>query len=226
VLTLNVYDRVFFVRATEYGTAFTLDVDHRQYLVSARHVVGAAKEISIFHEEKWKSIPVSHVGNGVGEVDVAVLAPAVRLSSEIELEPSVGGYFLGQDVYFAGFPYKMFSHGGDMMYGRPLPFVKKGILSAGMQPNDEAKRLYIDAINNEGFSGGPLIFVRPGTLDCRVMGVVSKFKIAYEPVLDAQYERTELQVPYNTGFLVAYSIKHVLDLIRKNPIGIPIASAA
>lgn len=30
---------------------------------------------------------------------------------------------------------------------------------------------------------------------------------------------------YNTGFLVAYGINHALDVIRRNPIGLPVLDA-
>lgn len=158
MLTLNVYDRVFFVRGAVYGTAFSIDVDGKQYLVTARHVFNPDDELKIFHERKWKQCPVTLVGSGEGEVDVCVLAPQYRLSSDIPLDPAIGDFILGQDAYFVGYPYKMWSEGGDIMHGRPLPFVKKGTISAGMDPTDDVKRIYLDAINNEGFSGGPWLW--------------------------------------------------------------------
>lgn len=220
MLTFNVYDRVFFVQGTNFGTAFTIDVDNRQYLISAQHVVGSGEGLKLFHEHSWRDCRASFVGSGEGEIDITVLAPKTRLSPEIKLDPAIGGFILGQDVYFVGYPYKMWSEGGDVMFGRPLPFVKKGILSAGMNPRDEVKRLYVDAISNEGFSGGPVVAAMPNTINYHVIGVVSKFKIEYEPVIDSQDEDTGLRVAYNTGFLLAYSMKHALDIISNNPIGL------
>lgn len=225
MLTFNVYDRVFFVRGLDYGTGFTVDVDSRQYLVSARHVVGdevGRHGLSVFYARQWQSLPTEFVGAGVGEIDITVLAPKVRLSPALPLEPSVGGFALGQEVFFAGYPYKMWSDGGAVMRGRPLPFVKRGTLSAAMDQADEIKRLYVDATCNLGFSGGPLVFASPGTTELRVAGVVSKFKIEYESVVTVDGEDSGMRVAYNTGFLVAYSIKYALDLIRANPIGLPI----
>ena len=222
MLTLNVYDRVFFVKSSAYGTAFSIDVDGRQYLVSAKHIVNPDGEFKIYYDNKWKQLPVTLVGTGVGEIDVSVLAPKYRLSSNIKLNPAIGDFILGQDAYFVGFPYKMWSEGGDIMQGRPLPFVKKGAISAGMDPTDSIKRIYIDAINNEGFSGGPLVVAKPNTIDYRVIGVVSKFRIEHEPVIDNEDKDTGLKVAYNTGFMIAYSMKHVLDIIHNNPIGLPI----
>ena len=120
----------------------------------------------------------------------------------------------------------MHANGGELMYGRPLPFVKKGTLSAGWDPEDSVKRLYVDAINNEGFSGGPLVFQEHSSGKLKVAAVVSKFKTEDEPVLDALGKETGLKVQYNTGFLIAYGINHALDIIRKNPVGLPIQAAA
>jgi hypothetical protein len=102
MITFNVLDRIFFIRGAEYGTAFTLDRDGRQYLVTARHLLGTdagRSAIEVFHDDQWKSLPVRVVGFGVGEVDVAVLAPAVRLSEDIQLEPSMGGSRLHKTCY-------------------------------------------------------------------------------------------------------------------------------
>jgi hypothetical protein len=221
LLTFNVYDRVFFVLGLEYGTAFTLDHDGRQYLVTAQHIIGPnpeQKSIQLFHDKQWKTFSTRVVGFGTGEIDVAVLAPGLQLSPEHRLEPSVGGFLLGQDMFFAGYPFKMWADGGELMYGRPLPFVKKGVLSAFHSLGD-TKVLWVDAINNEGFSGGPLVFQSGAANELKVTGVVSKFRITEEPVLDAEYRPTGMCVQYHAGFLIAYSIKHVIDLIERNPIG-------
>lgn len=226
MLTFNVYDRVFFIHAAEYGTAFTLDRGRRQYVVTARHIFGedpARRSIKFFHEKQWKSLAVQVVGIGVGEIDIAVLAPNMQLSPEHSLEPSIGGFVLGQDMFFVGYPFKMWADGGPMMCGRPLPFVKKGTLSA-FETLSDPKILWIDAINNEGFSGGPLVFQSNLPNEFKIAGVVSKYRIAEEPVLDAECKPTGLHVEYHAGFLLAYSIKHVTDLIDRNPTGFPLPS--
>ena len=224
MLTFNVYDRVFFVCGERYGTAFSFDVDGRQYLISARHVIGeqANSTLKLYINKQWIDGPTTVVGVGRGEIDITVLAPSKRLSEDIELEPSLA-LVLGQDVYFAGFPLKMHANAGELMYGRPMPFVKKGTLSAGWDPEDSVKRLYVDAINNEGFSGGPLVFQEHTTGKLKVAAVVSKYRTEDEPVLGRDGEETGMTVKYNTGFLIAYSIKHALDLIKQNPVGLLVA---
>lgn len=211
------------MRGERYGTAFSLDVDGRQYLISARHVVGdlADSTLKLHINKHWIDVPTTVVGVGRGEIDITVLAPLKRLSEDIELEPSLA-LMLGQDVYFAGYPLKMHANAGELMYGRPLPFVKKGTLSAGWDPDDPVKRLYVDAINNEGFSGAPLVFQEHATGKLKVAAVVSKYKTEDEPVIGKDGEETGMTVKYNTGFLIAYSIKHALDLIKLNPVGLQV----
>lgn len=146
----------------------------------------------------------------------------------------IGGISFGQDVYFVGFPYKMYISDDGSLNGFPISFVKKGVLSA-IENDNGAVTLFVDAINNEGFSGGPLIWTETFTTKdgfivskntYRVFGVVSKFKTETEPVIDiVDYEgekiniKTNMIIEYNTGFLVGYSIKHALDLIDRHPIG-------
>jgi hypothetical protein len=76
--------------------------------------------------------------------------------------------------------------------------------------------LSVDAINNEGFSGGPLsYFLNGNTDDPRIAGVVSNYRIEHEAVIDGDGNATKMTVPYNTGFLVAHDIKHALELIKR-----------
>ena len=222
MLTFNVYDRVFFVKGQQYGTAFTLDVGNRQYLITAKHLLEPflpSSTVCVFRNDRWHDLAVRLVGLGSGDIDVAVVAPTIRLSSDIPLDATIGGFALGQDVYFCGFPFKMHADGGAEMYGHPLPFVKKGILSA-FEHNTDEKRLWIDAINNEGFSGGPLVFRPPGRNDFQVMGVVSKFHLSEEMVVDSEGEDSGNRVRLNSGFLIAYGMKPVLEIIERNPIGL------
>ena len=86
MLTFNVYDRVFFIKGCngDYATAFTIDVDSRQYLIGAKHVLGEDGQISsiaLFHNGLWEDISVNFIGTAQGEIDITVLAPHVRLSA-------------------------------------------------------------------------------------------------------------------------------------------------
>ena len=224
MITTNVLTRVFFIRAERYGSAFTIDHGGKQYLVTARHLLGRVEDIDaifVFHDREWKSLPVQVVGVRRDEPDIAVLSAPVRLSPPFPLEATSARLILGQDVYFAGYPYKMWVDGGDAMGGRPVPFVKKGSVS-NLELSPELAVFWIDALNNEGFSGGPLLYRTEAGGELKAAGVVSRFKTEHECVLGFDGEPTGDTVEYNTGFLVAYGVRHALELIDRNPIGFPL----
>jgi hypothetical protein len=217
MILLKVLHRTFFIKCVQYGTAFTMDVDGIEYLVTAKHLLDASArkfELEIFHDKKWLRDSVTVVGHGVGEIDISVLRTNSRLTPPgFDVTLSMGDLALGQDVYFLGFPYKMWGDVGSFMGGLPLPFAKKGALSSLSFETPQV--LYVDAINNEGFSGGPLFFYPIGKPnELRIAGIVSKFRVEHEAVLDEHGDPTKMTVPYNTGFLVAYGIKHALELVR------------
>ena len=133
----------------------------------------------------------------------------------------------GQRVYFLGFPFGW--DGGAEYINRdfPIPFVKTGIVSAIIEGTDS--RIFIDGHNNKGFSGGPVVFTPSGQqrTQFRVAGVVAHYPTpiaepvvdkAGRPILDAQSEPVAYFVE-NQGFVVAFNIRHVTDLIDANPIG-------
>jgi len=217
MILTNILYRTFFIKAEQYGTAFTIEENGSEYLVTARHLLDLnddAPVIRIFHNEAWRDIQTKVVGHGRGEIDITVLQTKTRLTGEeYVVIPSMGEIALGQDVFFLGFPYKMWGDVGDFMGGLPCPFAKKGTLSSLSATRPQV--MYIDAINNEGFSGGPLFFYPAGRPhELRIAGVVSKFRVEHEAVLDEMGNQTKMTVPYNTGFLVAYGISHALQIIR------------
>ncbi|QNN77259.1 trypsin-like peptidase domain-containing protein [Pseudoxanthomonas mexicana] len=225
MITSNVYNRVFFIKAADYGTAFAIDHNDKQYLVTARHLVDSSNQrtIKFFFNRQWVDIEVELIGLGSGETDIAVFRANVLLcTKELFLEPSSKDMAISQDVYFVGYPYKMWTDAGNSMNGRPCPFVKKGILSSAFVGDDGVPRMYVDALNNPGFSGGPIVFQPPSKTDFKVAGIVSKFKIEFEQVIDPDGDHTEMTVAYNTGFLIGYDISKAIEIIDRNPNGLPI----
>ena len=193
MVPMNIVRRTLFIKGKLYGTAFTLDVNNLQYLITAKHLlcnVGDRQELQIYRNNTWTSESASIVGRGLGEIDIAVLRLEARLPhDEFVVTPSFAELELGQDVYFLGFPFKMSMDYGDLMGGYPGPFVKKGNFSA--VSFGDPKMFYIDAINNEGFSGGPLYFIPRGRPnEVHIAGVVSKYRTEPEPVLDDQGKMT------------------------------------
>ncbi|MCY3627175.1 MAG: serine protease [Gammaproteobacteria bacterium] len=226
--------RVFQIKwGDSLGTAFAIDRNNRQYLITARHVVeGIAQtdNIEIYHEDQWKHINVSLVGSGEGSIDVAILSCSVRLAPPLTLVASAQGISHGQPLYFLGFPFgwrwetKVITD-----HKFPTPFVKAGILSGAL---DDFSLLVIDGHGNQGFSGGPVVFQPDGpwSNELRVAGVVSSLPSPLSPIVNeegciiAKEDNAPLgYVQENAGFIVAVTINHAIELIDANPIGLPLA---
>jgi len=225
MITSNVIHRVFRIQwGTGQGTAFAIDIDAKQYLVTARHVVSdfpGQAAISVFSNSAWVELPVQLVGHAKGDVDISVLAPSRLLTPpELALEPMSKGVVYGQDVYFLGFPYDFL---GKYVFGQdgwPLPFVKKATVSLF-----DGAVFLLDGHNNPGFSGGPVVFVQSAGDPFRVAAVVSGYQAVAQPVY-AGHEETALTYDYNTGIIVTHAINGALELIERNPIGFEIGGTA
>ena len=215
----NVLQRVFHIsHENKAGTCFTIDVEGRQYLITAKHLVQSIQKpcaVQMYHDGEWKGLQVDLVGHGAKCVDLTVLASEMQISPTHPLEPTAEGLILGQDVLFLGFPYGITSDSGNNNNRFPFPLVKKGIISA--LPQGNVSDLFLDGHNNPGFSGGPVVYeVVKGTLN--VAGVVSGYLSKLEPVYD-EHGATALQHDYNTGIVRVTSIMHAVNLIRANPVG-------
>ncbi len=218
LITANVIHRVFRIRyGQQGGSAFSIDVDGRQYLVTAKHVLAqllGKNHIEIFANGNWSKLPVELVGHAP-DADITVLAADRRLTpSGLPLEPTSEGLAYSQEVFFLGFPYNILSTYIFEGEGYPPPLVKKAIVSSVINSNV----FLLDGHNNPGFSGGPVVFIVPGQTDLKIAGVVSGYRAEAEPIF-AGDQKTQLWYPYNTGIIVAYFIHHATTLIRKNPIG-------
>ena len=68
--TDRILKRTFRIRCgSQTGTCFTVDVEERRYLVTARHIAGAidrSADVEIAHEGNWKTLSVQLVGHGDG----------------------------------------------------------------------------------------------------------------------------------------------------------------
>jgi S1-C subfamily serine protease len=216
--TSNILNRTIFIKAESYGSAFVIDIDNSEYIVTAKHLLpeeAPLKSIQIREYSTWATYPATEVGRARGETDIAVLKIEKRLvNGYLPVTPSITGLCLGQDVLFVGFPYKLEGDVGHLENGRPLGYVKKGTVSVLDSNNQPA--LVLDATNNVGFSGGPVVFIPPGgdPKDMRLAAIVSKFRIEELPVISPDGNDTGQTVYSNSGFLYAYNISHAVRIIR------------
>lgn len=222
MITTNVIDRTFNIQVgNSIGTCFTIDVNSKQYLVTAKHVVkdlNGTCDIRIFHENQWKNIQVTVVGHCKGDIDISVLTAQLQLSPTNPLEATSARLAYGQDVFFLGFPYGMKGDVGSLNRDFPLPFVKKAIVSCMYITDNGTQINLLDGHNNPGFSGGPVVFKEPNKNYYKVASVISAFKFTKEPIYEGD-NLLPLSYIYNTGIIYSFGIKHACDLIELNPIG-------
>ena len=236
----HILQRVFFIKYGEkYGASFTIDVQGRQYLITARHLVEGIKEgdsIGLFHENQWKSLKAKPLYLEPAEVDIVVLALPIQISPSYPLELGVVGLCISQTTYFLGFPYGQGVDARTLNNGFPLPFVKQGICSAILFSPQKYAVLFLDGMNNPGFSGGPIVFFDRDSHKLTVAGVVTRYRNQEDKVLkpsmekhnkakssaealDEEYVETDMIVRSNAGIVIGYGINTALEAIAKNPIG-------
>ena len=176
MLTTNIIQRVLFVKFQNgVGTGFTLEKEGKQYLISAKHVFsGLTKtdEIEIYNERKKKKLQVTPIFCSNDELDIIAFDIGDKKITPIHpIEIGMDGIQFAEDAYFLGFPYGLSTDSGEINNKYPFPFVKKCIISS---INFNNKQIYLDGHNNRGFSGGPVVVMRPGN-KIKVIGVVSGF---------------------------------------------------
>jgi hypothetical protein len=258
-VTTNALFRTLMIQTTiERGTAFLIDVDNREYWITAKHLFTGIKTgpagiyaqktttvslLSQFGEgehgrnQRWITESFTVIDPGK-DVDILVLVPSHPLTSGASLKLDAGaGIGIGADCEFLGFPY-----GGGWMAHLDsgqwvwLPYIKHCTISAIF--SEDPKFWILDGINNEGFSGGPVLFsTGPNQV---VFAVISGFHQEVLEVLPAQTpdgnptgfvppppelpdgksKPTEKQVvKSNSGFIIAFDITSAITAIRNNPIG-------
>jgi hypothetical protein len=236
--TTNMLARVLMVQSVERGTIFMLDVDQREYWITAKHILTGAKHppygvidkktvsLRILNpggqNEDWLDETFSVI-DPEKDIDIVVLAPSESLLKVpmATIPASSEGILLGGECEFLGFAFGtawrgVYAGGGTSW----TPFVKRCTVAAlGVVPD---KVWILDGINNGGFSGGPVFFGTGNQL--KILGVVSGYKtepadvLPKNPTVGNQVAPTE-KVDVNTGFFLAYDISYAVDAIHKTPIG-------
>ena len=189
---------------------------HKQvvYLVTAAHLFPKdvpPKTIEIFHNNNWELLSVNSYISA--KYDMAILQTGLPINPGLpNLDLSGGGYILGQDMYMVGFPYPNGISYTSLEFNRnrPLPFVKKTCLS-GASPNHDI--LFLDGHNNQGFSGGPVVFYDYQEHVFKVLGVISGYISHIGEVISTS--DTKLFYQENSGIAIAYNIRHALDIIER-----------
>lgn len=168
-VTANAIKNVYQIKIQDAsGTAFTLQVDGGQYLITAKHLVrglkadGTEETINIMKlnaqasDTKWEPLKV-RVFPCHDPIDIAVLVADKALILNMPLEPKPLKMFYGQEAYFLGFPFGLSMTGGGLDAPYPIPILKRGTLAAFSDEGGFHLELF-DGLNNIGFSGAPVVF--------------------------------------------------------------------
>lgn len=258
-----------FMIATNFGsgTTFSIDVDNREYWITAKHVFTGKKTgpAGVFdtkrvqanilsltgdgnegHDQHWLTETFTVIDPGK-DIDIVVLVPdhlLLAYQRDSSLKVGSDGIGLGGDCEFLGFPY---GGGWKTQYQDDkdpnkkewvwLRFVKHCTPSAQVQQNG-IRIWLLDGINNEGFSGGPVLY---GTgPNQEAFAVISGFYTEPLEVLPAPnpggrqassvppppelpgpkpQEKPKEIVNANSGFIIAFDIEPAIKAIQNNPIG-------
>jgi Trypsin-like peptidase domain len=217
------------------GTCFAIDVDDKQYVITARHVVNSIKDgeaIQIYINGAWVELKVKLILPQDSSVDIAALVVDRLVAPRMEVVAAdVGSAVISQDVYFLGFPFGLASQVANQK-NMHLPFIKKAILSAVDGRRESGAILYLDGYNNPGFSGGPVIFANYEKGDrLEIIGVISGYRnnpievqeeivdVSASPSVDSQ-KKVVHYILENTGIIVANNLSEIVKAIRLKPIGL------
>lgn len=221
--TLDILGHVFAISVSKeaHGSAYAYPINGTYFLITADHVVSdinydTPSTINVHRDGEWHEITAIRLD--IRELcdtpgyDLAVLAtnmPPYVTEEPIALSP--GNVYLGQDLYFLGFPY--FNDGinypiQEIMYKFPLPFLKKAILSAMNMPF-----IYFDGHNNEGFSGGPIIFWDHTERKHKLLGIVSGYLAHNGEVQNIKTSSRQFYAE-NSGIGVGMNIGPIVQLLE------------
>ncbi|HEV8577732.1 MAG TPA: serine protease [Thermoanaerobaculia bacterium] len=232
VPTSNVLYRVLRLRTTAVtGSAFTIEVDGKQYLITARHNLkdfGSDGEIDLWLGGRWSRMRAHAIYPAREDVDIAALDLGRTVTVTYALEPTSAGLTLGQQVYFLGYPAGTpGSLPAPAGFGE-IPFLKSGVISAIDTRDPQANILYLDGQNNPGFSGGPIVFWHARSRRFRIAGVVRGYRNEALPVLKKKNLGDPLAGAYNdlytranSGIVVGFDIRHIVDAIRAAKRSVP-----
>ncbi len=156
-----------------YGTGFVVDVSLSQYVITATHLYpieslpeGVKWNFQFRHNRQWRTEMVDlSSSRSKGDLLVFKLQTPILVRNNISYGGE--GLYLGQEVWFAGFPDIDDLH-EESNYGLPTPHVRHGWVESG---KDDTYR--IDAIAAGGYSGGPVIYRDGPTEQVKLLGIVS-----------------------------------------------------
>lgn len=220
----EILKKVFLLKyGSNTGTCFLVSINSNDYLITAKHIFSntlsfnASIEIEILRNDGWVKLTPTLLTHENPNIDIAVLDLNTKDPNESLFDIGSKNYYLSQECFFLGFPFglKIDDNEGNINNGFPLPFVKKGIISAFISDSTKMTQIFLDGHNNPGFSGGPVVITNYGSDNkhkMRIIGVISAYlneeKIVKTPLGDFKNKE-------NSGIVLCYAFDHVFEIIKR-----------
>lgn len=216
----TVLQRVFELKVEgEVGTAFIVETAKGKFLVTARHLfekIGFPNTGQLFvsKDGKWEKIDNQIHYHKDSSIDIAVVKTSYfdKMSFD-KVKYSSSEMLFSQELFILGYPYGLKTEFYNINRGYPFPFIKKGIFSG------KAKEVIIaDCDNNQGFSGGPVVFHeiigQEYSTEISIAGVVHGY---FKHTIDVVNNKKENvgHTYENSGMTIIYPIEFALDIIRE-----------
>lgn len=216
MITANIIQRVF--RISHKGrtaSAYTIEKDENQYLISASHVFDGTLEIpsvTIYQDGRWKDICVQTVYNSRDVGDTIVFKLPYDISPRHKISLGVENVIWGTWAYFLGFPFGKTNPDKGINNNFPIPFIKAGLISGLNLEREGLITIFLDGHNNKGFSGGPVVWVNPqDRKEIQIIGTVSSY-LTESPIHTQTLDDIK-DYGTNAGIIETFWIKNILNLI-------------
>ena len=216
----SVLQRVFkiLVGVNNIGTSFIVENSKGKFLVTAKHIfkkVGYPDKAQICVDQSGTWIPIDNqiFYHTDDKIDIAVVKTSYFDNMNFEkVNNSSKGFIFSQELFILGYPYAFDSALYAQNRGYPIPYIKKGIFSGKC-----GRVLFLDCDNNQGFSGGPVIYRKyeqEGFSDeTSIAGIVSGYYPHEIEVMDSKKNVIGRTVE-NSGMTICYPIEHAMEIIE------------
>ena len=212
---------------THFGACIIVSVDSVNYIITARHLLNSIldqKDISFYinRKAKWELLKGKLLLHENSKIDIAVIQLEQKgvVFHVSNFDIGSKNYFASQECFFLGYPYgkKVEDVSNSFNDGFPVPFIKKGIVSAfTFEENGAVAEIFVDATNNSGFSGGPVVVRNEvginNKFEMRLIGIVSGY--LSEPRRVPLKSGEVVVVPENSGIMCSVPINYALDIIKR-----------
>lgn len=192
-------------------TGFLINKDNEEYLITAKHgfkkrnINNCKVSIKLLYDSIYITMTGTYYIHKDSSVDIAVIKLSRNLAKLTPLLVSKV-VSIGENCMFFGYPYSTFFTKTNIEY---IPFVKKATISAFNK-----NLIFLDGINNPGFSGGPVIKYDPQIKRNVIVAVISGFYPEYNSVTDSLKNKMDLLNFYiNSGIIFSYRIGLVDEII-------------